>query len=294
MAESGTFNISRAIWNHPAFKPEPFTEREAFIWMISEAEWKPRTKRVGGFVVNLDRGQLAASLRFMADAWRWKKDRVKRFMLRCTNRDTIATATATGVFVITICNYDLYQNEPSDNATGNNSKPRRDRDRTATNLIREEGKKKGESKTREARISASSFPSFIRPEVAQGYLDFRRSKRNPVSTKRVMDLLARDLSLLRDEGIDPNAALDTAMARGWQGFRPKWIRNDATRQRTNGDGRPSRTARLVTLALREDERAENEPREVQRQGSDADSPARLLPAPDGRGPRGDGAGKLVG
>jgi len=65
-------------------------------------------------------------------------------------------------------------------------------------------------------------------------------------------------------------------------------------QRTNQHGQPSRTARLVTVAHGENERAEDEPVEVQRQGSDADPSTRLLSAPDGRGPGGDGFGQLVG
>ena len=87
----GTFNVSRAIWNHSVFKPEPFSEREAFLWLISEAEWRPRTRRVGNIIVDLARGQIAASLRFMGRRWGWKKDRISRYLLRLKNRDMIKT-----------------------------------------------------------------------------------------------------------------------------------------------------------------------------------------------------------
>jgi len=43
---SGTVNISRSIWNSPTFNCEPFTEREAWMWLIMEASWKARTKRI--------------------------------------------------------------------------------------------------------------------------------------------------------------------------------------------------------------------------------------------------------
>lgn len=106
---AGTVNISRGIWQDTAFKDEPFTEREAFMWMIMEASYKPREKRVGSAVVHTERGQLATSVRFMAEAWNWSKSRVDRFLKRLENRDMIGTESGTGINVITICKYDEYQ-----------------------------------------------------------------------------------------------------------------------------------------------------------------------------------------
>ena len=69
------------------------------------------------------------------------------------------------------------------------------------------------------------FPVWIAPEAGLGWLDFRRQNRWKV-TERVFALLLRDLESLRDEGIDPNAALDHCVARGWRGFKADWIRRD--------------------------------------------------------------------
>jgi hypothetical protein len=130
---SGTVNISRGIWSDTAFKDQPFTEREAFMWMVMEASWKPREKRVGSVVVNLERGQLASSIRFMADAWNWQKSTVDRFLKRLENRDMIGTASGTGVTVITICKYSEYQNAPSDSGTPKKEKAGQQRDSSGTN-----------------------------------------------------------------------------------------------------------------------------------------------------------------
>ncbi|WP_216602378.1 hypothetical protein [Ruegeria sp. HKCCD6109] len=117
---SGTVNISRKIWRHSAFKPEPFTEREAWMWMVMEASYKPRQKPVGDIWVDLERGQLASSVRFMCDAWGWSKSRVDRFLKRLEKRDMIGTDTGTGVNVITICKYDEYQNGSASSGTPEN------------------------------------------------------------------------------------------------------------------------------------------------------------------------------
>jgi len=130
---SGTVNISRDIWSDTAFKEQPFTEREAFMWMVMEASWKPREKRIGSVVVSLERGQLAASIRFMANAWNWQKSTVDRFLKRLENRDMIGTASGTGVNVITIRKYNEYQNAPRGSGTPQKAKAGQQRDSSGTN-----------------------------------------------------------------------------------------------------------------------------------------------------------------
>lgn len=120
---NGTVNIARTIWSDAAFKDEPFTEREAFVWMIMEASWKPREKRVGSATVFLERGQLSHSIRFLAEAWGWKRNKTHRFITRLKNRDMIGTESGTGVLVITIRKYDEFQAPNGSEGTG--KKPKR-------------------------------------------------------------------------------------------------------------------------------------------------------------------------
>jgi hypothetical protein len=113
MSERGFIAVDRGIFDHPVFAPEAFTEREAWLWMIAEAAWKPCKARVGRSLVKVERGQFVHSLRFMATRWRWPEARVRRFLGRLSGRRTgdalvvvLATHEATQV---TICNYDKYQ-----------------------------------------------------------------------------------------------------------------------------------------------------------------------------------------
>jgi len=109
MSERGVFAVDRGIFSDPDFAKEPFTEREAFMWLVSEAAWKNYSKRTDGKLVNLQRGQLCHSIRFMAEAWQWSKSRVDRFLGRLENRDTICREIGTKTQTITICNYDRFQ-----------------------------------------------------------------------------------------------------------------------------------------------------------------------------------------
>lgn len=106
---SGFIQVNRALWDNPDFVDSEMSQREAFMWMVAFAAWRPTKTRVGKIVVDLERGQLAFSLRFMAEKFGWSKSRVSRFLDVLEARSTIGTASGTGVSVITICNYNKYQ-----------------------------------------------------------------------------------------------------------------------------------------------------------------------------------------
>jgi len=115
----GTFNVSRRIWSHPVFKPSKYSEREAFLWMVSEASWKARTIRSsdGKNIIDLDRSQLSHSLRFMSDKWGWTKSTAERFLKKLEKRDMIKTSDGTAQNIITVCKYDEYQSKPNESGT---------------------------------------------------------------------------------------------------------------------------------------------------------------------------------
>lgn len=105
----GVFAVDRGIFDHPIFAPEPYTEREAWLWMLSAAAWVAKRVRVGKAVFDLKRGQLAFATRFLATKWKWGHSKVVRFLNRLkidTMIDTLPTREAT---LITVCNYDQYQ-----------------------------------------------------------------------------------------------------------------------------------------------------------------------------------------
>jgi hypothetical protein len=109
MSGHGVFAVDRGIWDHPLFRRDELTEREAFLWLVSEAAFKSRRVRLGSTLVQLERGQLAHSLRFMAAKWKWKEPRVRRFLARLKSDAMIDAGTDAGQTIITICNYCKYQ-----------------------------------------------------------------------------------------------------------------------------------------------------------------------------------------
>ena len=106
---SGYIKVCRGLWDDAAFADEKFSEREAWLWMISEASWKSREVRRDCTTIHLNRGQLSHSVRFMTERWGWSKSRVDRFLKRLAARDMIGTASGTGFVVVTICKSYEYQ-----------------------------------------------------------------------------------------------------------------------------------------------------------------------------------------
>lgn len=112
MSDRGYIALARGSLEHEIFAPEPFTEREAWVWLIFEAAWKPRRVRRGDAVIDLARGELAHALEFMRAAWKWKsKSRVARFLKRLEADSMIVRQAVRDATRITICNYDKYQRQ---------------------------------------------------------------------------------------------------------------------------------------------------------------------------------------
>ncbi len=101
--------LHSCIWDSPDFKDEPFTEREAFMWMVAKAWHKPTVVRYKSLTLDLSRGQFACSRRDLANKWGWHDSKVGRFLKRLQKVGNIEPEANQGVCVITICNYEKYQ-----------------------------------------------------------------------------------------------------------------------------------------------------------------------------------------
>src|SRR5712672_3032658 len=113
VTDPGYFIMARGWMEHGTLKSdEPFSRREAWVWMVEQAFWAPGRVSINGRTVPIERGQFSHSYRFMAIAWKWEIGRVQRFLARLKTDTMIGVSADTGQLVITICNYDKYQMKP--------------------------------------------------------------------------------------------------------------------------------------------------------------------------------------
>lgn len=113
MTDPGYFIMARGWMEHGTLKSdEPYSRREAWVWMVEQAFWAPGRVSINGKTVPIERGQFSHSYRFMATAWKWEIGRVQRFLARLKTDTMIGVSADTGQLVVTICNYDKYQMKP--------------------------------------------------------------------------------------------------------------------------------------------------------------------------------------
>ena len=141
MSERGYITIARGILDHPVVGAgRPYSRLEAWVWLLLEAAWKPRRIRVSnGRVLDLERGQLSHSLRFMADKWGWSVKKLRRFLVWLETDQMITTQTDTGQTLITICKYNDYQLQADSRETHTHTQ--RDTPRARQGHKEEKGKK---------------------------------------------------------------------------------------------------------------------------------------------------------
>jgi hypothetical protein len=90
----GFIAVPRSIFTDTNFASEPFTEVQAFLNLVADAGWQPRRVRLARGAVDLERGQLLASTRFLAERWQWPEPRVRRFLNRISGRRANDAQTA--------------------------------------------------------------------------------------------------------------------------------------------------------------------------------------------------------
>ena len=120
--------ISRDMRDHPVVgfgRPVPpadpkrgaYSRAEAWLDLVMEARWKRQQENNKGKIIWIERGQLMAARRWLAERWNWTEKIVRGF-LDALEKETMvgrkmgqSKGQSRGRFanIITICNYDIYQ-----------------------------------------------------------------------------------------------------------------------------------------------------------------------------------------
>lgn len=90
--ERGWFKVYRGWTAHDAFEPEPFTEREAWLWLIEKAAHAPHAIALkNGKEFQIGRGEFLTSLRCLETEWGWNSVKRVRTFLRKLNQHRMLT-----------------------------------------------------------------------------------------------------------------------------------------------------------------------------------------------------------
>lgn len=108
---NGWIKLNRALIDHPLVGIARPKHMCAWIWMIMEAQIKPRDVRVRGKIITLERGQFTHSIRHIAAQVGMSKTECERFLTDLKEAKMVETVSGTAQMVISICNYNEYQGD---------------------------------------------------------------------------------------------------------------------------------------------------------------------------------------
>lgn len=103
--------ISRRLFEHHLWCEERiFSRFEAWLDILQSARFEDTKQLIGNRLIEVKRGQMLVSLRYLAARWQWSTKKVGTFLELLIQDGMIVKETPkeTGQTVITICNYDKY------------------------------------------------------------------------------------------------------------------------------------------------------------------------------------------
>lgn len=87
-----------------------FSRAEAWLYLINLAQWRRRTMQTKYGPIVLQRGEFVASLRWLADEWRWGVQRVRTFLETAQKLTRVVAQRETQAgTVYLLANYERYQ-----------------------------------------------------------------------------------------------------------------------------------------------------------------------------------------
>ena len=130
----GWIKLHRKIMDNPLYLSEPFTRMQAWIDLLLLANHKEGFFYVRGNKVVVGRGQVGTSSRTLASRWQWSRGKVERFLKDLENDNQIEPQKNNVITLISICNYDDYQNtepqtEPQTSHRQTTDRPQTDRNK---------------------------------------------------------------------------------------------------------------------------------------------------------------------
>lgn len=221
MSDTGYIRLYRSLLGHPAFRNDG--EAMAFAWMVLRASWRPIRVRYKGRPISLQRGQLAVSVRDLAEHLDRPKGWIERLLKRLRDETMCETHSETGVLVITICNYNEYQAEievgetVDETGEGQPQDSRRTQNKEGNKGIKDSPLPPASKPSRKS--SAVDCPATVAAQVWSDFLEHRKQKRAPV-TQTALKGIVREAE---KAGWSLEAALTETMVRGWQSFKAEYV-----------------------------------------------------------------------
>lgn len=113
---AGWYIMHRGWMASADFRPEPHSEREAYLWSIEQAAYEPHLQWFNGTQFPVGKGEFVTSLSKIGKALGWSEKRVRLFFRRMERAGKWARRGACGgakaPTVLIVCNWEKFQTLP--------------------------------------------------------------------------------------------------------------------------------------------------------------------------------------
>lgn len=238
--------LSRKFFRCDLWREErEYSRAEAWLDLIASASFVSESTIIEGRCLSLARGELAASVRYLAVRWGWAKTTTERFLAMLKAQDRIAVRQEQGISILRLLKYEDYNSgQEAGQQTGRtlpsevpkNRDAERDENGTVAGQSRDKSKKEIIQEEKNKSIPADKPP--VEPVPTSKKRDWREENRK----------LALEANL-----IDPPMLAPQQFVESWQHWRQYRTRR-AVDAATSSAALPW-TRHAAEAAMRECERA---------------------------------------
>lgn len=119
----GYIKLHRSFYSHWLWgEGRSFSKAEAFLDLLQLAAFAPTKRMISGSLIELEQGELVASVRYLGARWTWGKDKVADFLKMLESDGMIRRRSRHGETIVNLCNYKDYNGDAD---TPSDSKPDR-------------------------------------------------------------------------------------------------------------------------------------------------------------------------
>lgn len=123
---AGWISLHRSIEEHWLFKDErTFSKFEAWIDLLLMVNHKDKKILLGNELILVKRGQKITSIRKLCERWKWSNNKVKKFLNLLESDGMLIVKSDSKKTLLTVVNYDVYQNEDLEKRRKSDSKATR-------------------------------------------------------------------------------------------------------------------------------------------------------------------------
>lgn len=198
---------------------EPFDRRSAWIDLLLSANHEDKSMIFDGHSITIGRGQLITSVRKLASRWGWGKNKTLTYLRLLEELQMIERKADSRRTLLTIINYDVYQN--GDGASGTVTGQSRDTEGTVTghrqatnnniNNINNNNKRK--------KTAAVYYPENEQLDnTFKDYIKMRKEIKAPMSERAITLSMNRLKELSGGDDDKAIAIIEQSILKSWKGL----------------------------------------------------------------------------